>query len=106
MGSKGRTREHDRAGWIVPHRNEDIASGSFWNRLEFVGTPEGMQAALEAGTLPNMSPSADQAARTPEDIANLAMFLASTSRLYHGSTDLGERWRLHAVRESGVADGE
>ena len=64
-------------GWIVPHRNEDIAAGSFWNRLEFVGTPEGMQAALEAGTLPNMSHLPIKRLGRPEDIANLALFLAS-----------------------------
>ena len=64
-------------GWIVPHRTEDIAAGSFWNRLEFVGTPEGMQAALEAGTLPNMSHLPIKRLGRPEDIANLALFLAS-----------------------------
>jgi len=65
-------------GWIVPHRNDEIAAGSFWNRLEFVGTPEeGMHAALEAGTLPNMSHLPIKRLGRPEDIANLAMFLAS-----------------------------
>lgn len=64
-------------GWIVPHRNDEIAAGSFWNRLEFVGTPEGMQAALEAGTLPNMSHLPIKRLGRPEDIANLALFLAS-----------------------------
>lgn len=64
-------------GWIVPHRDEDVSSGSFWNRLEFVGTPEGMQQALEAGTLPNMSHLPIKRLGRPEDIAHLAMFLAS-----------------------------
>ena len=64
-------------GWIVPHRNDEIAAGSFWNRLDFVGTPEGMQAALEAGSLPNMSHLPIKRLGRPEDIANLAMFLAS-----------------------------
>ena len=64
-------------GWIVPHRNDEIAAGSFWNRLEFVGTPEGMQTALEAGTLPNMSHLPIKRLGRPEDIASLAMFLAS-----------------------------
>jgi NAD(P)-dependent dehydrogenase (short-subunit alcohol dehydrogenase family) len=64
-------------GWIVPHRNDEIGAGSFWNRLEFVGTPEGMQAALEAGTLPNMSHLPIKRLGRPEDIANLALFLAS-----------------------------
>ncbi|HQZ81143.1 MAG TPA: SDR family oxidoreductase, partial [Steroidobacteraceae bacterium] len=64
-------------GWIVPHRDEDVSSGSFWNRLEFVGTPEGMQQALEAGTLPNMSHLPIKRLGRPEDIAHLAIFLAS-----------------------------
>ncbi|MBV6424787.1 MAG: 3-alpha-hydroxycholanate dehydrogenase (NADP(+)) [Steroidobacteraceae bacterium] len=64
-------------GWIVPHRDEDTSSGSFWHRLEFVGTPEGMQQALEAGTLPNMSHVPIKRLGRPEDIARLAMFLAS-----------------------------
>jgi len=64
-------------GWIVPHRDEDISAGSFWNRLEFVGTPEGMQKALEAGTLPNMSHLPIKRLGRPEEVAHLAMFLAS-----------------------------
>ena len=68
-------------GWIVPHRNEDIAEGSFWNRLE-MGTPEGMQAALEDGTLFNMSSLPIKRLGRPEDIANLTMFLASDASSY------------------------
>ena len=64
-------------GWIVPHRNEDVAPGSFWKRLDFVGTPEGMQQALEAGQLPNMATLPIKRLGRPEDIANLALFLAS-----------------------------
>ena len=64
-------------GWIVPHKDENISTGSFWNRLEFVGTPEGMQAALDAGTLPNMNHLPLKRLGRPEDIAYLAMFLAS-----------------------------
>jgi len=63
-------------GWIVPHSNEDIAEGSFWNRLQ-LGTPEGMQQALEDGTLFNMSTLPIKRLGRPEDIAYLAMFLAS-----------------------------
>lgn len=63
-------------GWIVPHHNEDIASGSFWNRLD-MGTPEGMQQAMDDGTLFNMSSIPIKRLGRPEDIANLAMFLAS-----------------------------
>lgn len=68
-------------GWIVPHRNEDIAAGSFWNRLE-MGTPEDMQTALEGGTLFNMSSLPIKRLGRPEDIANLTMFLASDASSY------------------------
>jgi len=63
-------------GWIVPKSNDDIAEGSFWNRLN-LGTPEGMQQALEDGSLFNMSSLPIKRLGRPEDIANLAMFLAS-----------------------------
>ena len=69
-------------GWIVPHKDENISTGSFWNRLEFVGTPEGMQAALDAGTLPNMNHLPLKRLGRPEDIAYLAMFLASDRSSY------------------------
>lgn len=68
-------------GWIVPKQNDDIASGSFWNRLD-LGTPEGMQQALEDGTLFNMSSLPIKRLGRPEDIANLAMFLASDASGY------------------------
>ena len=68
-------------GWIVPHKNEDIASGSFWNRLE-MGTPEGMQQALDDGSLFNMSNLPIKRLGRPEDIANLTMFLASDASSY------------------------
>lgn len=63
-------------GWIVPHTNTDIASGSFWNRLD-LGTPEGMQAAMDDGSLFNMSNLPIKRLGRPEDIAALTMFLAS-----------------------------
>jgi NAD(P)-dependent dehydrogenase (short-subunit alcohol dehydrogenase family) len=68
-------------GWIVPHKNEDIAEGSFWNRLE-LGTPEGMQQSMEDGTLFNMSSMPIKRLGRPEDMANLAMFLASERSSY------------------------
>lgn len=68
-------------GWIVPHKNDEIAAGSFWNRLE-MGTPEGMQQALEDGTLFNMSNLPIKRLGRPEDIAYLTMFLGSDASSY------------------------
>ncbi len=68
-------------GWIVPHSNEDIAAGSFWNRLE-MGTPEGMDAALADGTLFNMASMPIKQLGRPEDIAWYALFLASENARY------------------------
>ena len=68
-------------GWIVPHKNDEIAAGSFWNRLE-MGTPEGMQQALEDGTLFNMSSLPIKRLGRPEDIAYLTMFLGSDASSY------------------------
>jgi NAD(P)-dependent dehydrogenase (short-subunit alcohol dehydrogenase family) len=81
-GPKGVRVNNIAPGWIVPHRDEDVAPGSFWKRLDFVGTPEGMQAALEAGQLPNMSSMPIRRLGRPEDIANLALFLASDVSSY------------------------
>lgn len=68
-------------GWIVPHKNEDIAAGSFWNRLE-MGTPEGMQQAMDDGSLFNMSNIPLKRLGRPEDMANMTMFLASDASSY------------------------
>jgi len=80
-GPKGVRVNSIAPGWIVPHRNDDVAPGSFWNRLAF-GTPEGMQQALDAGQLPNMSQVPIKRLGRPEDIANLALFLASDVSSY------------------------
>lgn len=80
-GPKGARVNTIAPGWIVPHKNEDIASGSFWNRLE-MGTPEGMQDALDAGELFNMSSLPLKRLGRPEDMANLTMFLASDVSSY------------------------
>lgn len=67
-------------GWIVPHKAEDVGSpGSFWNRFGFkqVGKPDDMQKSLEQGSLYNMSNLPIPRLGRPEDIAYLALFLAS-----------------------------
>jgi len=66
-------------GWIVPYKDEDVGAGSFWNRFGFdaFGKPDEMQTALEGGTLFNMSSLPIPRLGRPEDIAYLALFLAS-----------------------------
>jgi NAD(P)-dependent dehydrogenase (short-subunit alcohol dehydrogenase family) len=59
-------------GWIVPRNEEEVGSGSFW-----IGKPDAMQDALESGTLYNMSGLPIPRLGRPEDIAHLALFLAS-----------------------------
>ncbi|MCP5193884.1 MAG: SDR family oxidoreductase [Pseudomonadales bacterium] len=66
-------------GWIVPHNADEVGSGSFWNRFGFdaMGKPEDMEKALDDGTLYNMSGLPIPRLGRPEDIAWLALFLAS-----------------------------
>jgi len=66
-------------GWIVPHADEHVGQQSFWNRYGFtmMGTTAGMQKAMEDGTLFNMHNLPIKRLGRPEDIANLALFLAS-----------------------------
>ena len=66
-------------GWIVPHQAGDVGGGSFWNRFgfEMMGKPEAMEQALEQGNLFNMSGLPIPRLGRPEDIAWLALFLAS-----------------------------
>ena len=66
-------------GWIVPYKAEEVGGGSFWNRFGFdtMGKPDDMEKALEEGTLYNMSGLPIPRLGRPEDIANLALFLAS-----------------------------
>jgi len=71
-------------GWIVPYKDDDVGPGSFWNRFGFeqIGRPDDMQQAMEEGTLYNMSGLPIPRLGRPEDIANLAMFLASDVSSY------------------------
>jgi NAD(P)-dependent dehydrogenase (short-subunit alcohol dehydrogenase family) len=66
-------------GWIVPHEKEHVGEGSFWKKYgyEFFGTPEQMAAAAEKGDLFNVDAQPIRRIGRPEDIAWLALFLAS-----------------------------
>lgn len=71
-------------GWIVPEKAEHVGEGSFWNRFGFdtMGRPDEMEQALEDGTLYNMSGLPIPRLGRPEDIAWLALFLASDRSSY------------------------
>ena len=67
-------------GWIVPHKQEHVGSGSFWEKYgyEFFGTPEAMAAAAESGEANfNVSSQPIRRIGRPEDIADLTLFFAS-----------------------------
>ena len=83
-GRKGVRVNNIAPGWIVPYQAEDVGQGSFWNRFGFetMGRPEQMQSALEGGTLYNMSSLPIPRLGRPEDMAWLAMFLASDRSSY------------------------
>lgn len=83
-GPKGIRVNNIAPGWIVPYKNDDVGPGSFWNRLvvDNRGKPEQMQEAMEAGHLQNMSNLPIRRLGRPEDIAYLALFLASDVSSY------------------------
>tara|TARA_R110001599_G_scaffold8651_11_gene42131 strand:+ start:36890 stop:37723 length:834 start_codon:yes stop_codon:yes gene_type:complete len=66
-------------GWIVPYESDQVGEGSFWNRFGFetMGTPDAMEKALQEGSLYNMSGLPIPKLGRPEDIAWMALFLAS-----------------------------
>ena len=71
-------------GWIVPYEEAQVGEGSFWNRFGFqvFGKPDQMQDAMEKGTLFNMSGLPMGRLGRPEDIAYMALFLASDRSSY------------------------
>ena len=66
-------------GWIVPWKREHPGAGSFWNKFGFdlFGTPEEMDQQAASGTLPSVQGQPLRKLGRPEDIAHLAVFLAS-----------------------------
>jgi NAD(P)-dependent dehydrogenase (short-subunit alcohol dehydrogenase family) len=67
-------------GWIVPYEEDHVGAGSFWRKYgyEFFGTPEQMAAAAEGeGSMFNVQGQPIRRIGRPEDIADVALFLAS-----------------------------
>jgi NAD(P)-dependent dehydrogenase (short-subunit alcohol dehydrogenase family) len=66
-------------GWIVPWEREHVGEGSFWKKYgyDFFGTPEAMAEKAERGELFNVQSQPIRRIGRPEDIAGIALFLAS-----------------------------
>ena len=67
-------------GWIVPWEEEHVGTGSFWRKYgyDFFGTPEQMAKAAEGeGDMFNVQGQPIRRIGRPEDIADVALFLAS-----------------------------
>lgn len=71
-------------GWIVPYKEENVGSGSFWTKFGFeqIGTLGQMEQKFRDGTLQGVSSLPIKRLGRPEDIAYLAMFLASDRSSY------------------------
>jgi NAD(P)-dependent dehydrogenase (short-subunit alcohol dehydrogenase family) len=66
-------------GWIVPHDEEHVGSRSFWPRFgyEAFGSLASLEEQAKTGALPAVESQPLRKLGRPEDIANLALFLAS-----------------------------
>lgn len=66
-------------GWIVPWETSHTGEGSFWNKYgyELFGEPDAMDAAAQEGKLFNVESQRIRRIGRPEDMGNLACFLAS-----------------------------
>jgi NAD(P)-dependent dehydrogenase (short-subunit alcohol dehydrogenase family) len=66
-------------GWVVPWKREHPGAGSFWNKFgfELFGTPEELDEQVASGSLPSVQSQPLRKLGRPEDVAHLAVFLAS-----------------------------
>jgi NAD(P)-dependent dehydrogenase (short-subunit alcohol dehydrogenase family) len=66
-------------GWIVPWEKEHAGQGSFWQKYgyDFFGTPEQMAQQAQGGSLPSVQNQPIRRIGRPEDMADVALFLAS-----------------------------
>ncbi|MBP1686303.1 MAG: short-chain dehydrogenase [Deltaproteobacteria bacterium] len=66
-------------GWIVPWEEDQVSGDSFWRKYgyEFFGTPDQMAKQAEQGQMFNVSNQPIKRIGRPEDIGDIAVFLAS-----------------------------
>ncbi len=71
-------------GWIIPRSLDDVGEGSNWKKYgaEFFGPPEEMARMGEEGTLFNIGSMPIKRVGRPEEIGDLAIFLASDRASY------------------------